>query len=214
SEISFFIEEGYRQKGFHSSTSSDSSRSISESWLVEESGTFETLSSEMIAHPPTQPSEMQPPFSPTIFLVSDIEESELISDCDLPSPAIKRLNPEQQNYLNNSSIGSSSAPAFSRSVTNEELSQWINVYQPAKKFKLDNLELPPCSPSINYIIGTLNSTTIEDNDAQPTIRTTKETLSNDNTNIHLYQTYPKQQRNTRAGGYHLTFWFTLFIYHF
>ncbi|XP_026408720.1 uncharacterized protein LOC113303850 [Papaver somniferum] len=167
-EISFFIKEGYRQEGFHSGTCSDSSRSISEAWLVEQNGTFETHSSELISHSPPQPSEIQQCFSPTIFLVSDIEESELISDCDLPSPAIKRLNPEQQTYLNSTGIGSSPAPHVLRTFNNEELDQWINFYRPAKNIKLDNLELPVCSPFIISIICTLSSAFIEDNSTQPT----------------------------------------------
>ncbi|KAI3881378.1 hypothetical protein MKX03_020415, partial [Papaver bracteatum] len=145
----------YQQEGFHSGTCSDSSRSPAETWLVEENGIFETQSVELISHSPPLTKILQP-FSPTIFLVSDIKAAELISDNDLPSPAIKRLNPEQQSYLNNSGIGSSSTPDLSRTITNEELNEWINVLQPSKKFNPDNVEMQMLSPSIISIIGTLH----------------------------------------------------------
>ncbi|KAI3912097.1 hypothetical protein MKW92_005388, partial [Papaver armeniacum] len=162
SEISFFIGEGYQQEGFHSGTCSDSSRSTTETWIADENGTFETQSFELISHSPTHLSEILQPFSPTIFLVSDIEESELISDSDLTSPAIKRLNPEQQSYLNSTCIGSSTTPDISRIVTNEELDEWINVFQPAKKFKPDMLDLPIVSSSISSIICIFSTASIDD----------------------------------------------------
>ncbi|KAI3847816.1 hypothetical protein MKW98_021776 [Papaver atlanticum] len=89
-----------------------------------------------------------------------------MSDFDMLSLAIKRLNPEQQTYLNSSGIGSSSAPDSSRTVTAEEFDQWINVYQPAKRFKPDNLEQPVCSPSISSIICTLSTASIGDSSTQ------------------------------------------------
>ncbi|KAI3903893.1 hypothetical protein MKW92_021798, partial [Papaver armeniacum] len=59
SEISFFTGEGYRQEGFHSDTSSASSSSIAETWLVEENGTFETQNVDLFVHSPTHLTEIQ-----------------------------------------------------------------------------------------------------------------------------------------------------------
>ncbi|KAI3934067.1 hypothetical protein MKW92_038298, partial [Papaver armeniacum] len=76
SSISFFDGEGYQQEGFHSDSSPDSAITISEAWLVEANNIFEDSINEFVSPPPSQPAELQQPFSPSIFLVSDIEESE------------------------------------------------------------------------------------------------------------------------------------------
>lgn len=72
--ILYFDGEGYKQDGFHYD-SSDSTRTIFAAWLVEENNILEDFLTKKISLPPPQPSEEQPPFSPSIFLVSDIEES-------------------------------------------------------------------------------------------------------------------------------------------
>ncbi|KAI3858422.1 hypothetical protein MKW98_021787, partial [Papaver atlanticum] len=119
SVVSFFDGEGYNQQCFHFDSSLDSARIISEAWLVEENNFIDDAITEIVALPPSQPFEEQLPFSPSIFLVSDIEESELLSENEMPSPTQKRLNPKQQIYLHNACIGSSSGSAPSRRVTHE-----------------------------------------------------------------------------------------------
>lgn len=170
SAISFFDGEGYQQEGFHSYSSSDSARTISEAWLVEENSNFEDTIHEPDPIPPPQPpiqnTELLQPFSPSIFLVSDIQESELISDSELRSPAIKRLNPDQQSFLKNAGIGSSSGQDSSRTVTDEDFKQWTNFYQPAKIFKHDNLEQSTSEHSISFIFCTFNTTSIEESSPQ------------------------------------------------
>lgn len=162
STVSFFDGEGYQITRFHSDTSSDQSKPTSEARIVEENSIFEDSSTELITISTSQPAEIQQPFSPSIFLVSDIEESELVSDFDLPSPTLKRMNTEQQLYLQSASIGTSSTPESSRTVTDEDIAQWIEVYQPAKRFKHDTLEQKVDAPSINSIIGTFSSTSVEE----------------------------------------------------
>ncbi|KAI3961897.1 hypothetical protein MKW98_022102 [Papaver atlanticum] len=168
SAISFFDGEGYQQEGFHFDSSSDSARTISEAWLVEANNIFEDPVNEFMPLPPSQPAELQQPFSPSIFLVSDIEESELISDTDLRSPAIKRLNPEQQSYLHSADIGSSSGPESSRIVTAEDHDQWTNIYQLAKRSKPDTMDQTITTPSISSIICTFNTASIGERSTQPT----------------------------------------------
>ncbi|KAI3848689.1 hypothetical protein MKW92_043847, partial [Papaver armeniacum] len=100
SAISFFDGEGYQQEGFHSD-SSDSAKTISEAWLVPENSNFEDTIHDPDHFPPPQPplqnTELVQPFSPSIFLVSDVEESELIS-LNL-KPTIKRHNPTSNHTL-------------------------------------------------------------------------------------------------------------------
>lgn len=161
--ISFFASEGYLQDGFHSDSTSDTEGTISAAWLVEENNILiEDHLLEQVSLPPSQPPEVQQPFSPSIFLVSYIEESELISDTDMTSPAIKRSNPEQQTYLHNSGIGSSSGPDYSRRVSTEEYEQWIDLYQPAKRFKPDSTDQPTCSPDTSHFNCSYNNASTGD----------------------------------------------------
>lgn len=90
----FFDGEGYLQQGFHSDSSSDSARTTTDAWLVEENNFIDVTITEIVDFPPAQLNKTQQPFSPYNFLVSEIEESELISETDIPSPTLKRLNPE------------------------------------------------------------------------------------------------------------------------
>ncbi|KAI3945709.1 hypothetical protein MKW98_022983 [Papaver atlanticum] len=69
SAISFFDGEGYQQEGFHSDSSSDSARTISEAWLVEANNILEDPVNKLMPLPPSQPDELQQPFSHSIFLV-------------------------------------------------------------------------------------------------------------------------------------------------
>lgn len=74
SVISFLDSEGYKQDGFHSDTSTDSERTISAAWIVEENSNFmENQGFEQVIVSPDQATEVQQPFSPFVFLVSDIE---------------------------------------------------------------------------------------------------------------------------------------------
>ncbi|KAI3892170.1 hypothetical protein MKX03_036775 [Papaver bracteatum] len=171
SAISFFDGEGYQQEGFHSDSSSDSTRTIAEAWLVEENSIPEYPINELVCLLPSQPADLQHPFSPSIFLVSNIEDSELISDTDLRSPGIKRLNPEQQSSLHGAGIGSSSCPEFSRLVTSEDCDQWINIYRPAKRFKPDTLDQSVSAPNISSIICTFNTASIGECSTQPATQT-------------------------------------------
>ncbi|KAI3890406.1 hypothetical protein MKX03_028228, partial [Papaver bracteatum] len=167
SAISFFDGEGYQQEGFHYDSSSDSARTISEAWLVESNNFFEDPISELVSLPPSQPADLQKPFSPSIFLVSDIEDSELISYTDLRSLDIKRFNPEQQSFLNSSGIGSSLGLEITRLVTNEDYEQWTSVSQPTKRFKPDTTDQSVFTPFISSIICTFNTTSIEEGSTQP-----------------------------------------------
>ncbi|KAI3923633.1 hypothetical protein MKW98_011263 [Papaver atlanticum] len=112
SVISFSEGEGYKIPGFHSdSTSSESERTVSADCIMEENIDLDELQgSEQHAMPislsPSQTSIHDQQFSPSNFLVSDIEESDLFSDnnilnhsASLSSPAIKRQNLDQQAYL-------------------------------------------------------------------------------------------------------------------
>ncbi|KAI3868705.1 hypothetical protein MKX03_025955 [Papaver bracteatum] len=95
--------------------------------MVEANNFFEEPISEMVSLTPSQPADLHQPFSLAIFLVSYIEDSELISDSELLSPAIKRFNPEQQSFLQSSGIGSSSGPKITSLVTSEDYEQWTSV---------------------------------------------------------------------------------------
>ncbi|XP_026403902.1 uncharacterized protein LOC113299152 [Papaver somniferum] len=76
------------------------------------------------------------------FLTSDIDsEFEIVSDSfsssptSIGGPGQKRLNPEQQAFLHNSGIGTSSAHSSTRGVSNEEVQQWKALDSPAKRLK-------------------------------------------------------------------------------
>ncbi|RZC66242.1 hypothetical protein C5167_009936 [Papaver somniferum] len=166
--ISFFDGEEYQQEGFHSDSSLDSARTISEDWLVEANNILEDPVKEIMPLPLSQPAELQQTFSPSIFLVSDIEESELFPNTDLRSPAIKRLNPEKQSYLHSVGIGSSSGPESSRIVISEEHDQWTNIFQSAKRFKLDSMDQTINIPSIISIIYTFNISSVEEKSTRHT----------------------------------------------
>lgn len=177
SAISFLDGEGYKQDGFHSDTSTDSERTISAAWLVEENSNFvENQGFEQVTVSPAQTTEVQQPFSPSIFLVSDIEETELLSDTDMPSspssyssPALKRHNPELHTFLLNSGVGSSSGPHLSRRVSAEETEQWTALYQPAKRLKFDSIDQPLCaSSSISFDI-TVNNPPIDESSQHPAV---------------------------------------------
>ncbi|KAI3880023.1 hypothetical protein MKW92_006739, partial [Papaver armeniacum] len=57
SAISFFDGEGYRKEGFHSDSSSEYARTISEAWLVESNNVLEDPINEIMPLPSSQPSE-------------------------------------------------------------------------------------------------------------------------------------------------------------
>ncbi|KAI3851299.1 hypothetical protein MKX03_028819 [Papaver bracteatum] len=92
--------------------------------------------------------------SPTNFLTSEIEaDFELVSDASsrsadsMAKPGHKRDNPEQQAYLQSSSIGTSSAPNISRRLDIEELHQWTSQLTPAKRYKTTAVK--PTIPDIS-----------------------------------------------------------------
>lgn len=106
STISFSDGEGYKLHGFHSdTTSSDSTRTIYDAWIMgenenpdENQGLEQQSMLPPLSH--SQPFIHRQQFSPSNFLVSDIEESDIISDEDiikhstsLSSPALKETKP-------------------------------------------------------------------------------------------------------------------------
>ncbi|KAI3928825.1 hypothetical protein MKW98_024426 [Papaver atlanticum] len=143
---------GYNQSGFNSYMSLDSDGTHSDefhSWhsasiLSSNPSDAEHLDLQGCIQVPERASPRRPlsPRSPTNFITSDIDpDFEVVSDADSSSPNLhsvhgyKRWNPEHQNYLHSSGIGSSSATHNSRKVSLEELKQWRSQYKPSKRIK-------------------------------------------------------------------------------
>ncbi|KAI3832552.1 hypothetical protein MKW98_002098 [Papaver atlanticum] len=166
--------EGYNQSGFNSYISLDSERTQSDefnSWHSANSlssngyeAENQTSQGSLQVEDQASPLSHLSPRIPANFITSDIDpDFEMVSDSEssacnnLSGPGHKRLNPEQQNYLHISGIGSSSATHNSRRISGEDLDQWRSQYKPSKRIKCASSSLPCTSKEGNFKPDSSNS---------------------------------------------------------